>query len=1117
MTHKSNTPPDIDAQRQVDSEANPQMERQWLREKTIGVKKIQRNKSAELKAHHQLVHHTQQLLEEAILTLLLGSESSTANKTIGDLRQSVRANLLQPVQDALRKLLAARPGKPSNLKTFWNLLELPAQEDDPERFNEFSEIVFYGTLNEMLISVLATEKSTVINDAIEDEDADTENDVGEEIFREPEETVDWPWIPERQLYQRVWQAFLLDLVSWLSRGEVKLPGWLSDAAKAKASGVGAFMDVNFEDRLEKAFQSALMAPTPTSTSPRVHKSALDPVRTKQTSEETAQVQAHDDIPPKPFTEAAEEFAATLVIAVASVAGDDLFVWFKRELPAGKWNPFASWVPTKTLLDRIKTLPIAPDVYSVPINAPLLIPPKPWGVETLHQGGYYTRRIGFYKFYLKNDRIRDFLQACHTPEIAPVLDAVNQIQSTPFRINQRLWSVVDQMLIRVDTLTNKTTRKKVEKTSYDTYLETRFSPKAFNPKDGEKVGDRLRWPLTRKMVMELAQPTDGDTAEPFYFAYNADTRGRLYPIFQWLSPQGEDLSRALLEFAHGKAITEAGAEYLAIHGSQQVRFETILRDLGVKEERPPTLEERRRWVKMHETDILQYAEDPLTHMGWTDTKSPYLFLAFCFAWADYLQHGAAVICHLPVHVDGVCNGLQHIAALTGDPKLAAATNLQPGPPQDIYLHVKQLAFALLEQTAVEDPYAAFALEYKLIDRDLAKTVVMIIPYGAGDSGTAKSVRKRLRGRMFPNKRSFEETTPIGKAFIAFLHKHFPESMIEVKEKDGRRIQPLAIHLTKLALCITNAFTKQLADQFPAIAVFKQELVSSASAVFSSGQPMLWQSPSGLPVMQNCFKVSNTVVDCRISSAAFGTLDLSRKKHTEFHKRIKFTAQRISNEVEERDQHSGILPNFIHSLDSAHLIATVKLAASLGITDFSVIHDSYGTHAADMPVLAACIRESFVTLYAPVECPSITVAIRDEQGEQVKDEKGKIIMARIPGEEISLLTRYLQWCAVLSIAARAPHIDVEQFAPYIKLTTTEKALYDLVAQWTGRDSQMLREMVHEAPRIVERMLEIGQTEIKVSDKTLKKILEFAADEITLEWPTANAAPDLSGCLESKYFFS
>jgi hypothetical protein len=43
-----------------------------------------------------------------------------------------------------------------------------------------------------------------------------------------------------------------------------------------------------------------------------------------------------------------------------------------------------------------------------------------------------------------------------------------------------------------------------------------------------------------------------------------------------------------------------------------------------------------------------------------------------------------------------------------------------------------------------------------------------------------------------------------------------------------------------------------------------------------------------------------------------------------------------------------------------------------------------------------------------------------------------------------------------------------------------------------------------------------EVKVSDKTFKKILEFAADNITLEWPAANAATDLSECLESEYFF-
>lgn len=142
-------------------------------------------------------------------------------------------------------------------------------------------------------------------------------------------------------------------------------------------------------------------------------------------------------------------------------------------------------------------------------------------------------------------------------------------------------------------------------------------------------------------------------------------------------------------------------------------------------------------------------------------------------------------------------------------------------------------------------------------------------------------------------------------------------------------------------------------------------------------MLWQAPSGLPVMQRNFKVSKTVVDCHISSAAFGTLDLSRKKYAPFHERIKFTAQRISNEVHERDQQSGILPNFIHSLDASHLIKTVQLAAERGVVKTSVIHDSFGTHAADMPILATCIREAFVVMYSEGKVSPFIVSFNGAQ--------------------------------------------------------------------------------------------------------------------------------------------
>ena len=42
-------------------------------------------------------------------------------------------------------------------------------------------------------------------------------------------------------------------------------------------------------------------------------------------------------------------------------------------------------------------------------------------------------------------------------------------------------------------------------------------------------------------------------------------------------------------------------------------------------------------------------------------------------------------------------------------------------------------------------------------------------------------------------------------------------------------------------------------------------------------------------------------------------------------------------------------------------TVNLAAYNGVTHFAMVHDSFGCHAADIPMLNACIRRAFVDLY------------------------------------------------------------------------------------------------------------------------------------------------------------
>jgi DNA-directed RNA polymerase len=60
-------------------------------------------------------------------------------------------------------------------------------------------------------------------------------------------------------------------------------------------------------------------------------------------------------------------------------------------------------------------------------------------------------------------------------------------------------------------------------------------------------------------------------------------------------------------------------------------------------------------------------------------------------------------------------------------------------------------------------------------------------------------------------------------------------------------------------------------------------------------------------------------------------------------------------------SGASPNFIHSMDAAAMTKTINSSKREGISDFAMVHDSYGTHSSDMPRLSEILREEFVRMY------------------------------------------------------------------------------------------------------------------------------------------------------------
>jgi DNA-directed RNA polymerase len=68
------------------------------------------------------------------------------------------------------------------------------------------------------------------------------------------------------------------------------------------------------------------------------------------------------------------------------------------------------------------------------------------------------------------------------------------------------------------------------------------------------------------------------------------------------------------------------------------------------------------------------------------------------------------------------------------------------------------------------------------------------------------------------------------------------------------------------------------------------------------------------------------------------------------------------VDSRKAAAAVAANHTHSLDSAHLHATVlKCHDDYGIKDFFLIHDSFATNPADTAAMFNAVRQAFVDQY------------------------------------------------------------------------------------------------------------------------------------------------------------
>lgn len=272
-------------------------------------------------------------------------------------------------------------------------------------------------------------------------------------------------------------------------------------------------------------------------------------------------------------------------------------------------------------------------------------------------------------------------------------------------------------------------------------------------------------------------------------------------------------------------------------------------------------------------------------------------------------------HMTVHLDGSCNGLQHYAALGRDEEGAKAVNLVPADrPQDVYSVVLRIVERKVHAFAenaddcdngAASKYGALArriIELDLLKRKTVKRPIMTICYGVTSLGAKQQVLNELEDQVG----SVVQPSELD-SMAALLSRLVLQSVDEIFQR--------AMQIKKWFDCISGLMNKM-------------------------DSPTSWLSPIGLACMQPYKKQ----LDVQVKTAR---------------QRVTLTDLNGSS-VNKARQRMGFPPNFVHSLDSTHMMLTALACYQNGIT-FAGVHDSFWAHACDAPQLNIIIRDKFIELH------------------------------------------------------------------------------------------------------------------------------------------------------------
>ncbi|CCI44962.1 unnamed protein product [Albugo candida] len=546
--------------------------------------------------------------------------------------------------------------------------------------------------------------------------------------------------------------------------------------------------------------------------------------------------------------------------------------------------------------------------------PMLVPPKRW--ENPNNGGYL-------KLHTKIMRQRDIVWQMDCVKRAPLNElftTLNLLAEVPWVINHEILDVILRIWQEGGGFGDLPTREDYPLPTSKPEEEEDPEKRQALLKAHAKVRQRNRelHSLRCDTLYKLQVAQEFRNEKEIYFPYNLDFRGRVYPIPPNLNHLGSDMSRSLLLFRDRKPLGKDGLRWLKIH---------LANVFGV--DKCP-FDERVAFTESNLTKVFASASDPhgIGEAAWWKTAEyPFLALGVCFELKRALESPdpETYLSNIPVHQDGSCNGLQHYAALGRDLKGGEQVNLVPASrPGDVYIKVAEQVMNIVNRDAnleiPEDatPERKISLAHRkrcatfllgTITRRVVKQTVMTSVYGVTFIGARKQIQARLQEANISN------------------------GSLSDEEMD-QQIYDSSCYAAEITM-------ESLRNLFTSARNIMEWLGDCASKVAEEGQLMSWITPLGLPVVQPYRRFGCQQVRTKVQHVLMVSTD-----HLP---------------VSPGRQKTAFPPNFVHSLDSTHMLMTAKKCLEEDDIAFAAVHDSYWTHACSVETMNKRLREEFVRLY------------------------------------------------------------------------------------------------------------------------------------------------------------